>query len=146
MKHYFGRLRNILDGQEKNCLENLDKITTSALKMLGQQIHDLSDFESQLKSCNATLPALLQSANKANIVKMERGVMLCVQGLNKSVEQCTLNPVCTPNTNVLYTNLENFAKTCESLCYIYSVPHSPNCAVFFVTEPVTEPVTVSVDL
>ena len=74
VKHYFGRLWNILDGQEKNCLENLDKITTSALKILGQQIHDLSDFELQLKSCNATPPALLQSANKTNIVKMERGV------------------------------------------------------------------------
>ena len=149
VKDYFGRLRNILDGREKNCLENLDEITTSALKMLGQQIHDLSDFESQLKSCNATLSGLLESQSKTKIVEMERRVTLCAKDLNKSVEQCTLNPVCTPNTNVLYTNLENFAKTCESLCYVYSVPHPPNCAVLFVTDDVisvTEPVTVSVDL
>ena len=143
VKDYFGRLRNILENQEKNCLENLDEITTSALKMLGQQIYDLSDFESQLKSCNATLSSLLESENKAKIVEMERRVTLCAKDLNKSVEQCTLNPVCTPNTNVLYTNLENFAKTCESLCYIYSVPHPPNCSVLFVTDDVisvTEPI------
>ena len=149
VKDYFGRLRNILDGREKNCLDNLDEITTSALKMLGQQIHDLSDFESQLKSCNATLSGLLESQSKTKIVEMERRVTLCAKDLNKSVEQCTLNPVCTPNTNVLYTNLENFARTCESLCYVYSVPHPPNCAVLFVTDDVisvTEPVTVSVDL
>lgn len=149
VKDFFRRLRGILDNQERNCLGNLDEITTSALKMLGQQIHDLSDIESQLKSCNATLTDLLESKNQAKIVEMERRVTLGVKDLNKSVEQCTLTPVCIPNTNVLYSKLENFGKTCESLCYVYSVPHSSNCSVLFVTDDVisvTEPITVSVDL
>lgn len=146
---FFRRLREILDSQEKNCLGNLNEITTSALKMLGQQTYDLSDMESQLKSCNATLTALLESKNQTKLVEMERRVTLGVNDLNKSVEQCTLKPVCIPNTNVLYSNLEGFAKTCESLCYVYSVPHPSNCSILFVTDhliSVTEPITVSVDL
>lgn len=149
VKDFFRRLRNILDSQEGNCLGSLNEITNSALKMLGQQVYDLSDLESQLKSCNATLSNLLESKNEARIVEMERRVSLGVMDLNRSVEQCTLEPVCIPNTNVLYSNLESFNKTCESLCYVYSVPHPPNCSVLFTTDhliSVTEPITVSIDL
>ena len=37
----------------------------------------------------------------------------------------------------------------ESLCYVYSVPHPPNCSVLFVTDDVisvTKPITVSINL
>jgi len=149
VKDFFRRLRGILDNQEENCLGCLNEITTSALKMLGQQVHDLSDLESQLKSCNATLSALLESKNQAKIVEMERRVTLGVTDLNKTVGQSTLKPVCVPNTNVLYKNLEDFAKTCESLCHVYSIPHAANCSVLSVTDhliSVTEPITVSIDL
>ena len=149
VKDFFQRLRGILDNQERNCLGNLQEITTAALKMLGQQTHDLSDMESQLQSCNATLSALLETKNQAKIVEMERRVTIGIKDLNKSVEQCTLKPVCIPNTNVLYTNLEDFAKTCESLCNVYSVPHPSNCSVLSVTDElisVTEPIIVSINL
>ena len=149
VKDFFQRLRGILENQERNCLGNLNEITTSALKMLGQQTHDLSDMESQLQSCNATLSALLETKNQAKIVEMERRVTIGTKDLNKSVEQCTLKPVCIPNTNILYTNLEDFGKTCESLCHVYSVPYPSNCSVLSVTDDlisVTEPIIVSINL
>lgn len=149
VQEFFSQLRDTLDKQEENCLQKLDEIRTSSLKILSQQTHDLSDLEAQLDSCKATLSTLIQSKNHSKVVEMEGRVKQATKQLMKTVDVSSqLEPECVSNTTVLFADQE-FTTACKSLCHIYSTAHASNCAISYITDhtiSVTKPILVSVVL
>ena len=150
VEEFFSQLRDTLDKQEENCLHKLNKILTFSLKTLSQQTHDLSDLETQLDSCKATLLALMQSKS-TKVVEMESRVKQGAKELIKTVNLSSqLEPLCVPSTIVLYADQEKFSTGCESLCQVYSTAaYAPNCSILYVTDhmiSVTKPIMVTIAL
>ena len=151
VKEFFSQLRSTLDTQEENSLHKLNEILASSLKTLSQQTHDLSDLETQLDSCEATLLTLMQSKNHARVVEMESRVKQGAKELIKTVNLSSqLEPLCLPSTTVLYADQEKFATDCNSLCQVYcGTAYAPNCSILYVTDhmiSVTKPIMVTVAL
>ena len=147
---FFAQLRDALDKQEEDCLQKLSEIHTSSLKVLLQQAHDLSDLETELDSCKATLSTLIQSKNYTKVIEMESRVKQGAKELMKKVDVSSqLEPECTPSTTVLYADREKFTAACKSLCQVCSTAYAPNCSISYVTDhiiSVTRPVVVSIVL
>ena len=150
VQDFFAQLRDALDKQEEDCLQKLNEILKSSLKVLSQQTQDLSDLEAELDSCKTTLSTLIQSKNYPQVLEMESRVKQGAKELVKKVDVSSqLEPECTPSTTVLYGDQEKFTEACKLLCQVCSTAYAPNCSISYVTDhiiSVTRPVVVSIVL